>query len=134
MPRPYFLLIAPFGSDSQAGYKQGTIQEVAEEFDLEAHFPSYNKETPAFKLDTTIKDLQGSEFVLVDLSLERPSCYYELGIAEALGKKIYLIAKRGTDIHQTANRNFVRFYDDLNHLRNTTKLIFNEATTTDLVV
>jgi hypothetical protein len=48
---------------------------------------------------------------LADLSLERPSCYYELGLAEALGKPVYLIAAEGTDIHQTASRRLVSFYN-----------------------
>ena len=59
----------------------------------------------------TLQDMKQCEFVLVNLSLERPSCYYELGLAEAIGKPVYLIAIEGTDIHQTASRKLVQFYN-----------------------
>ncbi len=65
-----------------------------------------------FNLQAALQDIKGASFVLADLSLERPSCYYELGLAEALGKPIYLVAEDGTDIHQTASRRLVSYYKD----------------------
>ena len=78
-----------------------------------AHFPNYSTVKPSFDLNSTIQDLKGASFVIADLSLERPSCYYELGLAEALRKRVHLIAQAGTDIHQTAARDNVLFFDDL---------------------
>src|SRR5215204_3006056 len=105
MSRPYFHLIMPFGSDSRAGLKQEIIRDVAEIYCLRPHFPAYDKNKSAFVLAPTLEDLKECAFVLADLSLERASCYYELGVAEALGKKTYVVAEEGTDIHQTASRN-----------------------------
>jgi len=103
------------GSDEHASKKQHLIQQVAQTHDLVVHLPKYNLSEPSFDIHVELEDLKGSLFVIADLSLERPSCYYELGIAEALAKKIYLIAHTGTDIHQTVNRIDIQFYRDMNH-------------------
>jgi hypothetical protein len=69
------------------------------------------------------KEIKSARFVVADLTDERPSCYFEAGFAEALGKKvIYLaskqsVAKPGTktfihfDIH--ANVNFFTNHEEL---------------------
>ncbi len=117
MTERYFNMIMPMGSDEDAPKKQHLIQQVAQTHDLVVHLPNYNLSEPSFDIHRELEDLKGSLFVIADLSLERPSCYYELGIAEALGKKIYLIARTGTDIHQTVNRKDIQFYRDMNHLQ-----------------
>lgn len=84
----------PFGSDSRADLKQDIIRRTAEMYRLRLHFPAYDKSGAAFGVAPTLDDLRGSVFVLADLSLERASCYYELGLAEALGKKTYVLTLR----------------------------------------
>lgn len=116
----------PFGSDPQAKLKQRIICEVGQKHLFHAHFPVYDKSIPAFNLVLTIGDLERSAFVLADLSLQRPSCYYELGIAETIGKKTYVIAEEGTDIHQTTNRSSARFYQDLDHLQAVAEEVLKE--------
>lgn len=61
------------------------------------------------------KEIRGSQFVVADMTDERPSCYFEAGFAEALGKKVIYVAskqsvaKPGTptkihfDIHMNIN-------------------------------
>ena len=126
---PYFWVIMPLKSDSLAEQKKQIIAAEAQKRGLAPHFPSYNKDAPAFDLNSMIVDLGEAEFVLVDLSLERPSCYYEVGVAEALGKEVYLLAKQGTDIHQTARRESVQFYGDLEHLKSLVASVFESAMT-----
>ncbi|TLU81625.1 MAG: hypothetical protein FDX21_11150 [Chlorobium sp.] len=106
----YFQIIMPVGSNPDAVRKQAMIQGITEFTAIKPHFPRYATEDPVFNLQATLQNLKGASFVLADLSLERPSCYYELGLAEALGKPVYLIAEESTDIHQTASRRLVRFY------------------------
>jgi hypothetical protein len=117
MIEQYFNVIMPMGSDEDALEKQHLIQQVARTYDFVAHLPKYNLSDPSFDIHRELEDLKGSLFIIADLSLERPSCYYELGVAEALGKKIYLIARIGTTIHQTVNRKDTQFYRDMNHLQ-----------------
>ncbi|UCV24264.1 nucleoside 2-deoxyribosyltransferase [Ferribacterium limneticum] len=61
------------------------------------------------------KEIRAAQFVVADLTDERPSCYFEAGFAEALGKKVIYVAskqsvaKPGTktaihfDIHMNMN-------------------------------
>jgi len=117
MIEQYFKVIMPMGSDEDASKKQHLIQQVARTRDLVVHLPKYDSSKPSFDIHRELEELKGSLFVIADLSLERPSCYYELGIAEALEKKIYLIARAGTTIHQTVNRKDIQYYRDMNHLQ-----------------
>jgi len=109
----YFHMIMPLGADPNASDKRQRVKRIAEAHKLVAHFPNYSTVKPSFDLNSTIQDLKGASFVIADLSLERPSCYYELGLAEALRKRVHLIAQAGTDIHQNAARDNVLFFDDL---------------------
>lgn len=106
----FFHVVMPVGANPNKDKFQNLISEIASEYGMKPHFPHYSIEDPSFDLQSTIQDFRECEFVLADLSLERPSCYYELRLAEALGKPVYLVAKVGTDIHQTASREQVKFY------------------------
>jgi hypothetical protein len=79
-------------------------------------FPNYLPQAPTFRLADLKQELVGAAFVLVDLTHERPSCYYELGLAEALGLKVRLVAECGTPIHQSAARDEIGYYATLDEL------------------
>lgn len=123
----YFQVIMPVGSNPQVVEKQKVVADASKKIGLNPHFPGYVTKDPVFDLQATLQDIRNAEFVLADLSLERPSCYYELGLAEALGKPVYLIASEGTDIHQTASRRLVRFYKDAEGYRILLERIIGEA-------
>lgn len=108
-----FYVIMPLGSDPDASDKRSRIEKIAHEQQLTVHFPKYSPSRATFELEELTEELKGADFIIVDLSLERPSCYYELGLAEALRKPVYLIARLGTNIHQTSNRDKVSFFVDL---------------------
>ncbi len=46
-----------------------------------------------------IDNIKKAELIVADLSFERPNCYYELGYARAIGKKIITIASKNTKVH-----------------------------------
>ncbi|MEX2493214.1 MAG: hypothetical protein WD425_15790 [Nitrospirales bacterium] len=46
-----------------------------------------------------IEEIQTSEFLVGDLTNERPSVYYEIGYAHSLGRRVILYRKTGTSIH-----------------------------------
>lgn len=126
----YFYVIMPVGADPQFAGKKAIIDALARNEDFEPHFPFGKSENIGFNINSTLAVLQDSEFVLADLSLERPSCYFELGLAQALGKEVYLIAKQGTDIHQAHGRHLTRFYSDLGTYERAVAEVLNEARTT----
>jgi|SRR5205085_617474 len=113
----HFYVIMPVDSDQQFTKKKGIIQAEAQGVKLEPFFPLDRKYKEQFDLNSAIGDLRNSSFVIADLSLERPSCYFELGLAQAIGKPTILIAEEGTPIHQAYRRNQVRFYKDLDDYR-----------------
>lgn len=46
-----------------------------------------------------IEEIKTSEFLVGDLTNERPSVYYEIGYAHSLGRRVILYRKVGTSIH-----------------------------------
>jgi len=114
-----FYVIMPVSSDKRFNEKKAIIQSEARKSNLIAYFPLDEIQDKPFDLISTLKDLRSSQFVIADLSLERPSCYFELGLAQALGKTTNLIAEEGTPIHQAQGRNRISFYKDLDEFRRT---------------
>jgi hypothetical protein len=107
----------PIGADPRAPAKAAVIRDVARSMNLDVHIPTYDLAAPQFDLATTLRDLKGASLVLADLSSERPSCYYELGLAEAVGTPVRVIAHTGTDIHQTSSRAQALYYDNLDDFK-----------------
>jgi len=64
--------------------------------------------------------IERSEFIICDLTHERPNVYYELGYAHGVGNEaidILLIAKEGTVLHFDIARVRVQYYSSSEHLR-----------------
>src|ERR1700692_118365 len=96
--------------------KRAAIESIAAEHGLAVRFPPTSP-YKRFDLDVALNELRNAGFVVADLTSERPSCYYELGLAEAMGKKAFLLAVRGTPIHQAASRRSVIFFKDMKEFR-----------------
>ena len=106
MQRKKLYVIMPIASDSQSATKRQIIENVAAIAGFDVKFPMDLLRTGGSHdgFSATLDELRHSDLVMADLSLERPSCYYELGLAEAVGANVALIALAGTDIHQAAAR------------------------------
>lgn len=64
--------------------------------------------------------IERAEFIVCDLTLERPNVYYELGYAHGVGNEstdILLIAKEGTTLHFDIAPLRVQYYRSTEHLR-----------------
>jgi len=112
----YVRVVMPIGSDSRAPQKQIAISEGAKRAGFEVRFPVYLQLTPDRQLAWLISEFTRANAIIADVSRERPSCYYELGVAEAIGKRVHLIAETGTPIHQSAAGARVSYYSNLDDL------------------
>lgn len=59
------------------------------------------------------KSINKSQFIIADLTEERPNCYFEAGYADAIGKRIIFMAKKGTKLHFDIAGRQVIFWEDL---------------------
>lgn len=107
----YAYIIGPVYSDPQYEQKRQVLAEISSGHRYQFFFPLERHKS--FSLDSMRSDLRNAAVVIVDLSLERPSCYFELGVAQALDVPVKMIAASGTPIHQTATPSTVIFYSDL---------------------
>ncbi len=64
-----------------------------------------------------------SEFVIADLTHERPNVYYEVGYADALGKSVILVAREGTNVHFDLQGMKILYYPNLHHLEEKLKRV-----------
>ena len=74
-----------------------------------------------------IKELiETSEFLIIDLTLENPNVYYELGYADGVGnegKDMLLLAREGTTLKFDIQHRRVHFYEEAYDLQNKLKEI-----------
>jgi hypothetical protein len=104
-------IISPVAADPDFAAKRSILARNAGTLGLKALFPL--DRDPSIALEKASDDIRTASFVLADLSYERPSCYFELGLAEAAGADVGIIAKAGTPIHQVGYASQVNFYRDL---------------------
>jgi hypothetical protein len=73
--------------------------------------------------------IEKAEFLICDLTYERPNVYYELGYAHGVGNQaadILLIAKEGTTLHFDVAPFRVQYYRSTEHLRSVVKSSLSE--------
>ncbi len=73
-----------------------------------------------------LNGIKNSAFVIVDLTLERPNVYYELGYADALDKSIIVTAKAGTNIHFDAKDFPIIFWESQTKLKKELTIRINQ--------
>jgi len=110
---PQICFISPAESDPDATQKLSIVHHEAERCGFSLVQPQFSSEFGSTQLNAFKEILITSEFVLADLSYERPSVYYEIGVAEALDIRCILIGLDRTPIHQTANSHYICYYENI---------------------
>lgn len=97
-----------------------------------------DKEHPLQDIVTRIKsEIKQATFVIADLTDERPSCYFEAGYAEALGKPIVYVASKQSIIHPGSQTKIhfdihmnVNFFTNHNELQEKVRAVLDKNKTT----
>ncbi|MEA2095706.1 MAG: hypothetical protein U9P73_03285, partial [Candidatus Cloacimonadota bacterium] len=62
--------------------------------------------------DQVIQMINSANFIVTDLTHERPNIYFELGYARGLGKTVITIARKGTNVHfDVKDWNYIEYTD-----------------------
>lgn len=109
-------LIAPY-SDSNFSIKQQIVQEICKQYKFKmiaGKIPDFNI---ALSINETFEILEEVDCVISDLTFERPSCYYELGVAHALKKNTLILASSKSKIHFLRYPQQVQYFSSLEDYR-----------------
>jgi len=101
----------PQDNDPDFEKKKNIICRIADKYCFTAVF-AFGK-TKELNLIDSLQALRSSDYILADITFERPSCYYEVGYAQALAKSITIIAAFGTHVHQVSGKNNIQFFRNL---------------------
>lgn len=110
-------VIMAFSLDMDPVYQ--VIREVCAGLGLRAHRADEGAGSGII-LREIVASIEHAEFLIVDLTHERPNVYYELGYAHGvgnLGSDLLLLAKAGTNLHFDIAPLRVRYYASLDDLR-----------------
>ena len=116
-PKAVFVLMEMTSNESDAVYR--AIKNGCRAVDLAA--TRVDEKPGATVIMRDVDELMGhAEFLVFDLTGERPNVYYELGYAHGIGNhatNILLVAREGTRIHFDVAPLRIYFYRSLEHLQ-----------------
>lgn len=105
-----FYFIMPVGSDPEYATKRMVLESLLQEFRAVGHFPLEDYSEAQFKAEVAVSEMGKADAIIADLAFERPSCYFEVGLAQGAGLKVELIAPVEAAIHQIGGREHLSFY------------------------
>lgn len=110
-----FIMMAMIDSDSSLVDIHEAIKRACNEIGVRAERVDDTDFTGQIT-EKVLNSIRIAEYVIADLTHERPNVYYEIGYADALGKPLILTARRGTKIHFDLRGMHIILYDNLAQL------------------
>ena len=114
-PNTAFIMIAIDENEPALEDIRDGIKEIFHDFGIRAITADEIEHEGAIT-DRILDEIDTSEFLIADLTYERPNVYYEIGHAHARNKRVVLYRRQGTKLHfDVAHRNCPEY-------KNTTEL------------
>jgi len=97
-PKKQIFVIMPFGDKELDSNYEVSIKPLQEKFGYKV-FRIDDIQDSGLITNQILNSIAESEIIISELTKERPNCYYETGIAQALGKELILIIRKSESKH-----------------------------------
>jgi hypothetical protein len=97
-PENQIFVVMKFGDATIDSAYEGVIKPLGEEFGYKVLRVDEIQDSGQIT-SQVFESIASSKIILVELSGERPNCYYEAGYAHALGKEIIFCIRKGEPVH-----------------------------------